>query len=125
MKRIIAVVVLSVLVAFLCFADIGLADKTYNSLSRDLENCRAAFRSGDYETAEKYAKELEKNWTEREDVFSIFINHELIDDMGVSVSKLVPLAECRNDMFWVECRIIELTLKHIKNDSSVNLHSVF
>lgn len=124
MKRIIAAVVLSLIVAGLCFADITLTDKTCDKLTRELDNCRMAYESSDYAAAEKYAEALEKSWAEQEDLFSVFINHELIDDMGVSLAKLVPLAESRDDMFLVECRVIEMTLKHIKNDSTVNLHSV-
>ncbi|MBE6805541.1 MAG: DUF4363 family protein [Ruminococcaceae bacterium] len=124
MKRIIAAVVLALIVAGLCFADVVMTNRIYNTLSANIKECRSAFLQKDYITAEKKAKELEQNWTEREDIFSLFINHELIDEMGVSVAKLVPLAKTQDDMFLIECRVVEMTLKHIKNDSRVNLHSI-
>ncbi len=124
MKRIIAAVVLALIVLGLCFADITLTNHIHDTLSREVKECKTAFEQKDYTKAEEYAKKLEAGWTEHEHIFSLFINHELIDDMGVSVAKLVPLAETRDDMFLIECRVVEMTLKHIKNDSRVNLHSV-
>ena len=124
MKRLIAAFCLALIVTGLCTADMLMTDRTYRNLSADINNCRIAFQTGDFATAENYAKKLEQNWTEREDIFSIFINHELIDDMGVSVAKLVPLAQNKDTMFLVECRVIEMTLQHIKNDSEINIHSI-
>ncbi len=125
MKRIIAAVVLALIVAALCTADIIITDRIYDKLTDDIAKCRTAFESGDYLTAENYSKKLESNWTEWEGMFSLFTNHDLIDDIGVSVSKLEPLAKDKDNIFLVECRIIEMTLTHIKNDSRVNLHSIF
>ncbi len=124
MKRIIAAVVLALIVTGLCFADITLASHIHKTLSQDISDCKTAFEQKNYTQAEEYAKKLEAEWTEHEDIFSIFINHELIDDMGVSVARLVPLAQNKDDMFLIECRVVEMTLEHIKNDSTVNLHSV-
>ncbi len=124
MKRLIAAAVLGVVVIAALIADIMLTNKVVETVSKDIKNCKTAAEQGDYTAAKAYAETLEKNWEKTETYFSLFINHDLIDNMGVSVSKLVPLANSRDSMYLTECRVIEVTLTHIKNDSRFNLHNL-
>lgn len=125
MKRLIAAAFLLIFVGALCFADAKLSTHIYDTVSADIKKSRTAFQNENYDAAIKYAESLEKNWVEHEHTFSIFINHQLIDEMGASVAKLVPLAKNRDPLFLTECRIIEITLMHIKDDSTIHWYSVF
>ena len=125
MKRLIAAGLLFFVVGALCFADMKLSNHIYDTISEDIKKCSSAFEQKDYDTAVEYAKKLEENWVEHEDIFSVFINHRLIDEMGEAVAKLVPLAKNQDVLFLTECRIVQITLKHIKDDSSISWHSVF
>ncbi len=124
MKRLIAAAVLALFVVAALVTDILVTDNVVEILSADISNCKSAAEQGDYKAAEKYARALESNWEKIENYYTPFINHSLIDDMGVSVSKLVPLAKTQNAMFLTECRVIEVTLTHIKNDSRFHLHNI-
>ena len=125
MKRLIAAAVLFIIICALCLADMKLSNHIYDTISEDIKKCNAAFQEEDYTAASEYAKELEQNWVEHEDVFSIFINHELIDSMGEAIAKLQPLARSRDVFFLTECRMVQITLKHIKDDSTLSWHSIF
>ncbi len=124
MKRLIAAAVLALLVVAALVADILVTNKVVETLTVDINNCKSAAEQGDYKLAEQHAEKLENNWQKIESYYSPFINHSLIDDMGVSVSKLKPLAKAGNDMYLTECRVIEVTLTHIKNDSRFSLHNL-
>ena len=124
MKRLIAAAVLILFIITCLVANNLLTDKILKTVNEELSNCKSAAEKGDYALAEKYAENLKNNWTKTEKYYSAFINHNLIDDVTLSVVKLIPLAKTKNDIFLTECQIIEELLLEIKDYSHLSLHNL-
>lgn len=125
MKRIIAAVLLIVIIAASCIANTKYIDKTYNELSKDISDLIEAYDLSP-EKAEKNAEKLKEKWDDKELLLSIFANHEIVENIGLSFSKLPIFAkEKSSDMFLAECKSIELELSHMLKDTKIDAHSLF
>lgn len=125
MKRLIAAAVLIILIAVSCVTNTLYIKKSYNELKADIDEIKTAFAVSNTSAAQK-AERFEEKWVEKEAVLSLFANHEIVDEIGVSVSKLPIYARFNSgDMFLSECRSIELELLHMLKDTQITTHSVF
>lgn len=79
-----------------------------------LENAQKAAEDGNFDEAEKYAKQAETIWIDAENILSIFVNHKDLSEVGLSVAKLEPLIKAKEvGAFNAECRRSIVALIHI------------
>lgn len=125
MKRIIAAGVLGVIIAVCCIANTVYIKRSYGELTEDINLLKKEY-SVSYESAAEKAEKFEEKWVKKEALLSIFANHGIVDEIGVSISKLPIYARFKSDdMFLSECRSIELELTHMLKDTQITTHSVF
>ncbi len=122
MSRIIAAVVLILALAGLCIADRVVVNKTYDAMYEDITACEAA---AGQENVKDTTANIKENWEKREGVLSIFVNHDILDEIGTSIARLDALSHESDEDFLSECAVIKLKLDYIKKDSGINMHSVF
>lgn len=122
MSRIIAAIILIFMLAGLCVADRIVIDNAYNEMYSEITACEAAKGT---ENADKAVSTIRKNWENREGLLSVFVNHDILDEIGVSVARLEALKNEADEDYLSECAVIKLKLDYIKKDSGINMHSIF
>lgn len=125
MKRLISASILLVIIVTLCIVNAFTVKSAYDDLSQKLELCISEYNSDNISKAFESATELENNWKKREEILSIFVDHDIIDDLGVSISRLPSLANKESDTFLAECNAVKVALTHMIKDISVNTHTLF
>ncbi len=124
MKRVIAAIVLILVVAGFCIFNVVYIENSYNDLKSDIDGIKESYSSESVEAAQKKAAEFEEKWVKKEDNLSVFVNHDIIDELGVSISKLSIYAPFNEELFLAECKEIEIGLLHMLNDTKINMHSL-
>ena len=125
MKRIAAACVLIILIGTVCAVNGIYIEKTYEDFKTDITELKSVFKEDNAAAAKKSA-ELEEKWVAKEDFLSLFVNHDIVDTLGVSIAKLPVYAQENSpEMFLSECRGIELELLHMLKDAQITTHSVF
>ena len=93
MKRISAILVLALIIVAVCSCGniyIFHVEKNLNSLMGD---ANTYIKQKDYENAAKAAEKAEKYFVENEKAVSVFCDHELVENLGVALSRLSPLSK--------------------------------
>lgn len=119
MSRLIAAILILLLLAGFCITDYFYVGKSYDKFSKSVQIC-------EQERSREAAGQLYDEWVAAEPTLSIFVNHAILEDVSESVAKLPRLAEGEETSeLLAECDVIKLKLQYIKEDSRVNLHSLF
>ncbi len=119
MSRIIAAILITGLLIGFCITDFLYVGQSYNSFSENVEICEK-------EQSREAAQSLYNKWVAAEPALSIFVNHAILEEVSSSIAKLPALATTDDpSAMLAECASIKLKLKYIKEDSRVNLHSLF
>lgn len=125
MKRLIAAVIIAVLLCVLCITDYFYIKNSYNTFTENINKCVERIEQNDISSAKQYAENLEKEWKNREHLLSIFVNHDIIDEIDTAIVQLVPYLDTGNyDLCITQCAVIELKLSQVREDSTINLHSI-
>ncbi len=125
MKRLISAAILLVVIILLCTINAVTVKSAHTALLEGLEVCVESYGKNDTEGAYQSAAALESDWEKREEILSIFVDHDIIDDLGISISRLPALAKEDSDTFLAECNAVRITLTHMIKDISVNAHTLF
>ncbi len=122
MSRLIAAIVLTLLMIGLCISDRIVINNAYDKLYESITECeKSAYSEESRDTAERLNKEFEQT----EGLLSVFVNHDILDEIAESAARLKILSGVSHADYLSECASIKLKLEYIKKDSGVNLHSIF
>ena len=76
--------------------------------------------TGDTQRALQLAREIEADWQRSEAFFFVFIAHNELENMQVSVRELVPsIEEGENAAFLEKCRSCIYALEYIQNNEKL------
>ncbi len=92
MKRLIVVGVLLVLIVSVCITGQAVVKSSGDKISALLEQGMTAAESGDLEGARKKAEQAESAFVRDEFWLEIFVHRDLIENLGVQLSRLSHLA---------------------------------
>ena len=123
MSRIIAAVVLVLLMLGFCISDRIVINNAYENLYQKAVKCEESAAVG--QEAQKAAEELNREFGETEGLLSVFVNHDILDEIAEASARLRALSGRNEADYLSECAFIKLKLEYIKKDSGVNLHSIF
>lgn len=123
MSRIIAAVVLVLLMLGFCISDRIVINNAYEDLYEKTLVCESLAENG--EKAGKAAKELKEEFEDTEGLLSVYVNHDILDEIAEAAARLEALSGRNEADYLSECAFIKLKLEYIKKDSGVNLHSIF
>lgn len=125
-RRIIASAVLLAIVITVCTVGQLTVDGCGKDISKLLDSAKTSIKKEDYKAAAHYSQKAEDKYVDCERKLSFFINHDLIEDLGVEVAKLNALAgEETADEFLSEISCAEVMLTHLMNDYKPSLYTVF
>lgn len=124
MKRLIAAILLTVMVIGIYLGGYFTINNICNNANKKLEDCINAYNKG--ENAEEKAKELEKFWSEKEKILSVFSNHSEIDEIETSILLMkIYSGTNKKEMFKEYCGTVKIMLHQMIEDTVPNMHSVF
>lgn len=125
MNRLIAAVILAVLIAGGCiWGQITVSDCD-DVIGNALDQSREAAERGDFESAKKLAEKSEDVFADHEHRLSIFVDHDLVEDLGMQIAKLSTLAEEDTGAeFLSELDAADIMLLHIVRDNRPTLLNI-
>lgn len=125
MKRLIAAGGLLVFIIVACVVGNSVIDGAYGKLTNDIPKCISAAQSGDKNQAKSMAQNLEEYWQEKEMLLFIFVNHDTVEDISASLSKLSAFTTPDDFAEYIaECTEIITEITHIKEESRFGLRAV-
>ena len=72
------------------------------------------------------ANEFKKFWDKKEKTLSIFVNHQMIDEIEIAVAELSYHSNFKNnEMFYDSAIKIKTILHQILEDTKISAHSLF
>ena len=126
MKRPIIAVFLVIFTVLISFIGQICVRNVATGVTKTVEECQNLYLSGDKNSAQELALKIEKKWDKQAELLSLFINHNSIHEIGVSIAKLPPLIKSgSNDNLLTECKVIEVLLRNQKEELRIKLESIF
>ena len=123
MKRLIAAGILMAAVITAYVSSLMYITKTCDETKKLILRCEEAYNDGD---AYKYADELSRLWDEKEKALSFFMNHDRIDDIELEISSLLLYSKTKEEiLFYEHIETLKMLLHQVKEDTRVNVHSIF
>ncbi len=123
MKRLIAAGVLIVVISIIHFSANIYIKNVIKESNVILEKCIEEYK--DEANPEKYAKQLQEYWGDKEDYLSIFAHHDNIDEIERAIDSLAVYSKTENSEIFHEYSGTVKTLLHqLKEDNSFSMHSI-
>lgn len=124
MKRLVWAAILLVIVVCGCLWGMNSVETMYSDMYASLSEAYSYAEVGDMDKAAETSEKLELMYIDSEKSVSFFIHHSLTEELGVSISKLAPLARNDSEEFMPECKAAMTTLVHIRNDQKLKLKNI-
>lgn len=125
MRRLTTALVLILLLGGICVTGIWTVNHHYEKIDRLLDQAVDCYEQGDMERAAALAVDIENQWVKSERYLSLFVNHDTVDEVGVSISKLEPLALSGDKAdYLAACKNAHLQLLHIRENEKVSFLNV-
>lgn len=122
MSRIIAAIALVAIMTGLCISDRIIINKAYDKIYTAVVECEETV---DMAINQEKTNEMKEKFQQTEGLLSVYVNHDILDEIAVSLARLQSLSGLSKTDYLSECAAVKLKLDYIKKDSGVNLHSVF
>lgn len=91
MKRMILAILLLALCFAFCISSYFTLDKRTKEIITLLEGASSDIMENNTEQAEIKIKKCEDKWNENQNLFSVFLNHKMLENLSISVPSLLPL----------------------------------
>lgn len=126
MNRLWIAALLAAIIAAICITGNIVIDNYSTKIENAVNSAYEAAMSNDYEKAIEYSELAETVFVDAEDKISFFIHHQLIEDMGVAIAEIPPLAH-KGDMSEVssKCKASLILLTHIVDDENLTISNIF
>jgi len=93
MKRMILALTLLVICFSLCTASYFMLEKRADALIEDLQSAAEYIENKEYKNAAASLEKCSKRWEKDQTVFSIFLNHHMIENLSIDLPSLLPLLQ--------------------------------
>ena len=114
MKRLWVALIIAVLAAGLCTAEMIYTLSKTNEAERGVSQAVQAYHDGDREEAAKRINKLSDDWNEQQSFLNVFLYHDLVENIGISLGAATKYIETDNSEFVVECEKVKQLLRAMK-----------
>ncbi len=125
MKRLIASIVIILMLGGLSILGNVLTEKQYKKINASLNLAKESVEKEDFKEAKKIIKEIEEGWLKSERRLAVFINHQLLDEVGLKLTVIYPFCEADTK---AECaaaiKEAKIALVHMKNGQIPSFETV-
>lgn len=123
MKRLIAVGIITVIIAVIHFSGNVYIKKVIKESNHLLENCIEEYNND--ANPELAAKKLKNYWGEQEDFLSVFAHHDNLDEIEKAIDSLTVYSKTKNsEIFYEYSGTVKTLLHQLMEDNSFNMHSI-
>ncbi len=129
MKKAIHIIIIIAFLIAICTIEQIMAQAYLKEAKKQVENLISISSQSFNEKTDElmfYTNELEKYWTEKENILCTFVNHREIEDIGIEISKLQTAIKNNEQKIYVES--INLILFYIisyQHVIGINAQSIF
>ena len=125
MKRLIASFVIIIILGGTCFLGSVVTQKAYKDIYEGIKQSEGYMQNGQDALAKSMALKAEELWVKREKYLAVFINHDLIDEVGLKLSRIEPLAsEDTRQEFFAAINEVKTALTHMRNGQIPSVETV-
>lgn len=126
MKRLIISFVLLAVVLAVSYYGINFVNSNYDKILGELDLGTEMMERGDFGSAKLHCEKAEEIFEKNEQYMAAFINHSLLDDIGVCIAAVAPLADKESvPEFFSQCEEAKISLRHIRNDHKFLIGNLF
>lgn len=119
MTRVWVALGLLAIILALAFTEFNFTVNTSDDILEILEKTEISARSQSDETV-KLCGEMEEIWNNRRNYLSMFLSHDEIDEIDISIESLIRLSEQKNyDKFYIECGVLLNHIQSIKDSEKI------
>ena len=123
MKRLIAVGVITVIIAVIHFSGNVYIKNVIKESNHLLENCIEEYKNE--AKPELAAKQLKDYWGKQEEYLSIFAHHDNLDEIERAIDSLAVYSKTENsEIFYEYSGAVKTLLHQLQEDNSFNMHSI-
>lgn len=120
MKRLIPSAVLAVIILLGCIWGHYVTDDVCNITDTELKECEQAYKNGSFDKAQELAKKLQKEWEDREEKLSLFVNHSFLDEISENLAQIPYFANPQSaNLGLAKISYTKHLLKHIEEHQSL------
>lgn len=121
MKRLLFVPILGGIIAAIIICGMSGASSYSKQITQILDNAENEMIQGNCEKAAEYADYAESVWVDAESKLNIFLNHADTAEIGITLSKLSPLARYGDlSEYLAESNTAKVQLIHMSAMESIN-----
>ena len=125
MKRLIASFVIILILGGACYLGVSLTQKAYSEIYEAIEDSEKYMQKGEEALAKSAALKVEGLWVKREKLLAVFINHELLDEVGLKLSQLEPFANLdTKEEFFASVNSAKTSLVHMRSGQIPSVETV-
>ncbi len=125
MKRFMVSLLIILILGGTCYLGSCVTEKAYVEIYEKIEKSEKYMQNEQETLAKSAALNAEELWIEKEKYLAIFINHELIDEVGLKVSQLEPFATSDTKQeFFAAIKSAKTALIHMRNGQIPSVETV-
>ncbi|GEM_PF-1865559 len=124
MKRLWVALIIAVFAAGLCTAEMIYTLSKTNEAEQSVNQAVQAYHDGDREKAEKKINSLSDKWSEQQSFLNVFLYHDLVENIGISLGAATKYIETDNSEFVVECEKVKQLLRAMKDAELPKLENI-
>lgn len=114
-------IILSVLLGVFCYFSMHNLDSVTEEMKNKTEKIEDLVRDGDISVAEDKLKTLEDDWIENEERLAVYIDHELLEEIGVSIASLKKMVNADDkNLFYAASAELKTKFIHMKDINSLS-----
>lgn len=115
MKRLWVALAIAIFAAGLCTTEmmymLSMTDRTNKGLSEAV----TAYQEGDDKGASEQINRLSEEWNSHQSYMNVFLYHDIVENVGISLGAATKYIETGNSEFLVECEKIKQLLRAMKD----------
>lgn len=125
MKRLMVSLLIILILGGTCYLGSCVTEKAYEEIYEKIEASEKYMQNEQETLAKSAALKAEELWVKREKYLAVFINHQLIDEVGLKLSQLEPLATSdTKEEFFASVKSAKTALIHMRNGQIPSVETV-
>ena len=129
MKKLILTSVIAIVSVLICVLSLSYVNTVAQYSENSLKNIQTLVSNSQYKSALQEITELNKYWNDNQDLLSVILHHEILEEIEESLSLIKSSLEypdnSNNINFWLESARSLIKINNLKNTEEPSLANIF
>ena len=129
MKKLILTSVIAIVSVLICVLSLSYVNTVAQYSENSLKNIQTLVSNSQYKSALQEITELNKSWHDNQDLLSVILHHEILEEIEESLSLIKSSLEypdnSDNINFWLESARSLIKINNLKNTEEPSLANIF